>query len=366
MPAGWPDGTTNSTMQSTSTPALSVSGVHLHYGGVTALDGVHLDVARGEFVALLGPSGCGKTSLLRTIAGFVQPQRGAVRLHGRDVAGLPPRSRNIGIVFQSYALFPHMTVRDNVQFGLQCRKVGKAEAAERTARTLDLVGLAALADRRPKQLSGGQQQRVALARAIVIEPDLLLLDEPLGALDKQLARADADRAQVPAAAARRYRGVRHARPGRGDVDGGPDRRHAGRADRPGRHAGAAIQHAELRLGLRVRGRRQPAARRAGAGWRGTRAPRRGAGLHPACRRGRARQRGASAVRQGRGCAAARQARACRSPGGGSLARWSNCICRARPARYARICRPTEAADFPIGAAAHIAADPAHCRVLPDQ
>ena len=166
--------------------ALAVSGIHVAYGGVAALKGIDLAVAKGEFVALLGPSGCGKTSLLRTIAGFVQPQRGAVRLNGRDVAGLPPRQRNIGIVFQSYALFPHMTVLQNVLFGLECRKVGKAAAASRAARALDLVGLTDFADRRPKQLSGGQQQRVALARAIVIEPDLLLLDEPLGALDKQL------------------------------------------------------------------------------------------------------------------------------------------------------------------------------------
>ena len=154
--------------------------------GFAALKGIDLAVAKGEFVALLGPSGCGKTSLLRTIAGFVQPQRGAVRLNGRDVAGLPPRQRNIGIVFQSYALFPHMTVLQNVLFGLECRRVRKAAAASRAAQALELVGLTTFADRRPKQLSGGQQQRVALARAIVIEPDLLLLDEPLGALDKQL------------------------------------------------------------------------------------------------------------------------------------------------------------------------------------
>jgi ABC-type Fe3+/spermidine/putrescine transport system ATPase subunit len=165
---------------------LSLSDIHVEYGGVAALKGISLDVARGEFVALLGPSGCGKTSLLRTIAGFVRPQRGAVRLDGRDVAGLAPRQRNIGLVFQSYALFPHMTVLQNVLFGLECRNVAKPAARARAALALDLVGLGDFADRRPKQLSGGQQQRVALARAIVIEPDLLLLDEPLGALDKQL------------------------------------------------------------------------------------------------------------------------------------------------------------------------------------
>ncbi len=167
-------------------PSLDVEGVRVSYGGVPALRGVSLRVAKGEFVALLGPSGCGKTSLLRVVAGFVQPDEGAVRLNGRDVAGLPPRRRNIGIVFQSYALFPHMTAAGNVLFGLECRGVPKAAAAARVREALALVGLLALADRRPRQLSGGQQQRVALARALVIEPDLLLLDEPLGALDKQL------------------------------------------------------------------------------------------------------------------------------------------------------------------------------------
>jgi ABC-type Fe3+/spermidine/putrescine transport system ATPase subunit len=169
-----------------SVPSLEIAGVHLSYGQFAALKGIDLAVGRGEFVALLGPSGCGKTSLLRTIAGFVQAQRGRVLLAGRDVAGLPPRDRNIGIVFQSYALFPHMSVLDNVLFGLQCRKVPKATALARAHQAIGLVGLSSLADRRPKQLSGGQQQRVALARAIVIEPHLLLLDEPLGALDKQL------------------------------------------------------------------------------------------------------------------------------------------------------------------------------------
>ena len=167
-------------------PSLAVAAVHLRYGSFAALKGINLEVARGEFVALLGPSGCGKTSLLRVIAGFVPPNQGHIRLNGADVAAIPPRARNIGIVFQSYALFPHMTVLDNVLFGLECRKVPKAAAAARARDAIELVGLAPLAARRPKQLSGGQQQRVALARALVIEPDLLLLDEPLGALDKQL------------------------------------------------------------------------------------------------------------------------------------------------------------------------------------
>ena len=175
-----------STPPSLAIPSLNIQGVHLDYGSVAALQGIDLEVARGEFVALLGPSGCGKTSLLRLIAGFIQPGQGAIHLGGRDVAALPPRARNIGIVFQSYALFPHMSALDNVRFGLDCRKIPKAAATARARDALGLVGLTPLADRRPKQLSGGQQQRVALARALVIEPDLLLLDEPLGALDKQL------------------------------------------------------------------------------------------------------------------------------------------------------------------------------------
>jgi ABC-type Fe3+/spermidine/putrescine transport system ATPase subunit len=165
---------------------LRVDGLHLSYGGVPALKGIDLAVAPGEFVALLGPSGCGKTSLLRAIAGFVQPDRGRICLRGRDVAQKRPRDRNIGLVFQSYALFPHMTVAANVRFGLECRGVGSAEAARRVADALALVGMDAFAARRPAHLSGGQQQRVALARALVIEPELLLLDEPLGALDRQL------------------------------------------------------------------------------------------------------------------------------------------------------------------------------------
>jgi len=153
---------------------------------VTALDGLSLAVNRGEFVALLGPSGCGKTSLLRAVAGFVPTRAGRIRLGGQDIAGVAPRLRNIGIVFQSYALFPHMTALGNVRFGLECRGVARGEAVRRARAALALVGLEALGERRPGQLSGGQQQRVALARALVIAPDLLLLDEPLAALDKQL------------------------------------------------------------------------------------------------------------------------------------------------------------------------------------
>ncbi|MGC4029709.1 MAG: ABC transporter ATP-binding protein [Steroidobacteraceae bacterium] len=173
-------------LQKQTMPSLEIADLHLAYGSVAALTGINLAVARGEFIALLGPSGCGKTSLLRSIAGFVHPQRGAIRLNGRDVAGLPARHRNIGLMFQSYALFPHMTALENVRFGLECRRVPKREADERSRGALTLVGLEHLSERRPRQLSGGQQQRVALARAIVIEPDILLLDEPLAAIDKQL------------------------------------------------------------------------------------------------------------------------------------------------------------------------------------
>ena len=168
------------------TRPLEVTGLRVSYGGVAALRGLDLAVASGEFVALLGPSGCGKTSLLRSVAGFVAPEAGTIRLDGRDMAGVPPRKRNIGLVFQSYALFPHMDVAANVRFGLDCRGIGRAAAAARVADALALVGMGALADRRPGQLSGGQQQRVALARALVVAPGLLLLDEPLGALDRQL------------------------------------------------------------------------------------------------------------------------------------------------------------------------------------
>ncbi len=168
------------------TPPLAIQGLRVSYGGVPALRGVDLAVGPGEVVALLGPSGCGKTSLLRAVAGFVAPEAGTVRLAGRDVAGVPARRRNIGLVFQGYALFPHMDVAANVRFGLQCRGVPRAAADARVADALALVDMSGLAARRPAQLSGGQQQRVALARALVIEPALLLLDEPLAALDRQL------------------------------------------------------------------------------------------------------------------------------------------------------------------------------------
>jgi len=168
---------------------LRLNGVSKRYGDVRAADDLTLDVADGEFVVLLGPSGCGKTTTLRIVAGFVEPTSGSVRLGERDVTTLPPWRRNAGLVFQSYALFPHITVAENIAFGLEMRKVPKSEIAPRVAEALRLVRLGHLGDRLPRQLSGGQQQRVALARALVFHPDVLLLDEPLSNLDAKL-RAD--------------------------------------------------------------------------------------------------------------------------------------------------------------------------------
>ena len=150
------------------------------------LEDFSLDVEQGELLSLLGPSGCGKTTTLRSVAGFIRPDAGRILINGRDYTHLPPNRRDIGLVFQSYALFPHLTVFHNVAFGLRMRRIPKAEARARVDNALKMVGLAAFADRRPAQLSGGQQQRVALARATVIEPQVLLLDEPLSNLDARL------------------------------------------------------------------------------------------------------------------------------------------------------------------------------------
>jgi spermidine/putrescine transport system ATP-binding protein len=159
------------------------------FAEVTAVDGINLDVAGGEFFSLLGPSGCGKTTTLRLIAGFEQPTEGSVILDGRDVAHTPPHKRNVNTVFQSYALFPFLTVEENVSFGLRYKNVSKGEARRKAAAALALVQLEGYQKRRPSQLSGGQQQRVALARALVLNPAVLLLDEPLGALDAKLRKA---------------------------------------------------------------------------------------------------------------------------------------------------------------------------------
>jgi putative spermidine/putrescine transport system ATP-binding protein len=169
-------------------PAVDVAleGVRKTYGDVVAVDRVELEIARGEFFTMLGPSGSGKTTTLRLIAGFERPDEGRVRLAGRDVTGLPPYARDVNTVFQDYALFPHMTVADNVAYGLKIRGVRRAERRRRVDEALGRVRLEGFGRRKPVQLSGGQRQRIALARAIVNEPRVLLLDEPLGALDLKL------------------------------------------------------------------------------------------------------------------------------------------------------------------------------------
>jgi putative spermidine/putrescine transport system ATP-binding protein len=155
-------------------------------GRVNAVDGISVTIEKGEFLTFLGPSGSGKTTTLLMVAGFEDPTAGTIELDGRSLANVPPHRRNIGMVFQNYALFPHMTVARNIGFPLKMRKVAKGEIAERVRRVLSMVALEEFADKHPRELSGGQQQRVALARALVFEPDVLLLDEPLGALDKNL------------------------------------------------------------------------------------------------------------------------------------------------------------------------------------
>ena len=165
---------------------LTLEGVSKSYDSTLAVDNVFLEIREGEFFALLGPSGCGKTTLLRVLAGFETPSAGRILLDGSDIASIPPHRRPFNMMFQSYALFPHMTVERNVGFGLRQEHVPKEEIAERVDRVLDLVQLSGFRRRKPHQLSGGQKQRAALARALVKQPRILLLDEPLGALDKKL------------------------------------------------------------------------------------------------------------------------------------------------------------------------------------
>ncbi|MFT3859733.1 ABC transporter ATP-binding protein [Micropruina sp.] len=167
-------------------PAAQFVNVTQTFGDVVAVDDISLDIEQGKLTTLLGPSGCGKTTSLRMLAGFGKPTSGQIFIGGEECTRLPPEKRGLGMVFQQYALFPHMTVRDNVGYGLKLRKVPTGELRQRVGEALELVGLTAHADKRPRQMSGGQQQRVALARAIAIRPRLLLLDEPLSALDARL------------------------------------------------------------------------------------------------------------------------------------------------------------------------------------
>jgi putative spermidine/putrescine transport system ATP-binding protein len=177
---------TSPAVEDVAAPDVRLTGLRKQYGDVTAVDGVDLEIGRGEFFTLLGPSGSGKTTTLRVIAGFERPDAGLVELAGVDVARQPPFERDVNTVFQDYALFPHMTVAQNVEYGLRVKKVPRAERRRRAGEALGVVQLSGFERRRPGQLSGGQRQRVALARAIVNNPRVLLLDEPLGALDLKL------------------------------------------------------------------------------------------------------------------------------------------------------------------------------------
>ena len=173
----------------TAQPALVLRNLVKQFGDAVAVDGVDLEVRKGEFLTLLGPSGSGKTTTLRMVAGFTQQTSGVIEIGGRDMSRVPPYDRDVGMVFQNYALFPHMTAAQNIAFPLQMRRVARAEVKRQVADALALVKLEGFGDRYPRQLSGGQQQRIALARAVVFEPRLLLMDEPLGALDKKLREA---------------------------------------------------------------------------------------------------------------------------------------------------------------------------------
>jgi len=173
-------------MSEPAAPAVRLTGVRRAFGDVRAIDGVDLEIADGEFFSLLGPSGSGKTTCLRLIAGFEQPDAGRIAIHGIDVAGVPPYQRDVNTVFQDYALFPHMTVGENVEYGPMIRRIALSERRARSDTALELVKLAGMRERKPAQLSGGQRQRVALARALINRPRVLLLDEPLGALDLKL------------------------------------------------------------------------------------------------------------------------------------------------------------------------------------
>lgn len=175
-----------SRVQDRAVPGIDLDGVGKKYGDRYAIRGISLSVGQGEFLSIVGPSGCGKTTILRLVAGFIRPDEGVVRIGGSDMDGVPPNRRRVGIVFQNYALFPNMTLSENVAFGMKAQKRPEPEIRRRVAELLEMVGMADRAGALPRQLSGGQQQRIALARALAIEPRVLLLDEPLSALDAKV------------------------------------------------------------------------------------------------------------------------------------------------------------------------------------
>ncbi len=241
-------------------PDVRLETVVKRFDGVVAVDGITLEIPSGSFFALLGPSGCGKTTTLRMIGGFEEPDEGAIYLGDRDVVGLPPYRRDVNTVFQSYALFPHLSIFDNVAFGLRRKGVDKTQVKGRVEEMLRLVGLTGLGGRRPRQLSGGQQQRVALARALVNRPQVLLLDEPLGRARPEAAQADAARAEGDPARSGAHVRPRHARSRRSDDDGGRDRGDEQGPDRAARAADGALREARDRVRRRVPRRLQPASR----------------------------------------------------------------------------------------------------------
>ena len=219
---------------------LRLDGLSRQFGAMAALRDVSLTVQRGEFIALLGPSGCGKSTTLNILAGLLPATGGGIWLDDRRIDTLPPEQRGFGMVFQNYALFPHMSVRKNIGFGLAMRRVAKAEAARRVADAVALVRLQGQEEKLPGQLSGGQQQRVAIARAVVVEPPLVLMDEPLSNLDAKLRlemRAEIRRIH---ASPRRHHDLRHARPGGGALARRPHRAAEGWRRAPGRHAGGSL------------------------------------------------------------------------------------------------------------------------------
>ena len=266
---------------------IVLESVRKEFGSFVAVESADLTIGRGEFFAMLGPSGCGKTTTLKMIAGFEQPTSGRVLLEGEDVSRVPPHKRNVNTVFQQYALFPHMTVAENVAFGPKSKQLSKDVYRSRVDEMLDVVRLRDFAARKPAQLSGGQQQRVALARALVNLPERAAARRAARRARPQAARGDAARAQAHPARGRDHVRLRHPRPGRGADDVRPHRRHERGRDRAGRHAGGDLPPAGVAVRRRLHRLGQPAARRRRRPRRrrhGDRAERGRAGCGPRARR----------------------------------------------------------------------------------